>query len=97
MAKIVSACHYPPVATSALLAYEICKPLHVDVVSSCGYLCVIGTHGDLGTSLKWKPPFPDMTEVFKNHTKKAINDSVSLLNARNFINTSLDMSFTDEC
>ena len=42
----------------------------------------MGTHGDLGNTLKWKPPFPDMTEVFKTHTKKAINDAVALVNAR---------------
>ena len=80
--QVVSACHYPPVATSALLTYEICKPLNPDISASCGYLCVMGTHGDLGNTLKWKPPFPDMTEVFKTHTKKAINEAVSLINAR---------------
>lgn len=80
-ATVVSACHYPPVATSALLTYEICKPLHPDLVSSCGFLCAMGTHGDLGNTLKWKPPFPDMSEVFKTHTKKAINDAVALINA----------------
>ncbi|KAL8906142.1 MAG: hypothetical protein Q9171_006398 [Xanthocarpia ochracea] len=80
-AKVVSACHYPPVATSSLLTYEICKTLHPEISSSCGYLCVVGTHGDLGNTLKWDPPFPDMKEVFKTHTKKAINDAVSLLNA----------------
>lgn len=41
----------------------------------------MGTHGDLGTTLKWKPPFPDMTETFKTYSKKAINDAVSLINA----------------
>ncbi|KAL8872448.1 MAG: hypothetical protein Q9174_001918 [Haloplaca sp. 1 TL-2023] len=80
-ATVVSACHYPPVATSALLVYEICKTLHPSIASTCGYLCAMGTHGDLGNTLKWSPPFPDMTEVFKTHTKKAINDAVSLLNA----------------
>ncbi|KAL8794333.1 MAG: hypothetical protein Q9195_003160 [Heterodermia aff. obscurata] len=80
-ALVVSACHYPPVATSALLTYEICRPLHHNTASSCGYLCAMGTHGDLGTALKWKPPFPDMTEVFKVHTKQAINNAVTLINA----------------
>ena len=42
----------------------------------------MGTHGDLGNTLKWKPPFPDMTEVFKIFSKKTINDAVSLINAR---------------
>ncbi|KAL9028477.1 MAG: hypothetical protein Q9196_003167 [Gyalolechia fulgens] len=41
----------------------------------------MGTHGDLGNTLKWEEPFPDMSEVFKTHTKKAINEAVSLLNA----------------
>ena len=80
--QVVSACHYPPVATSALLTYELCKPLNADISASCGHLCAMGTHGDLGNTLKWKPPFPDMTEVFKTHTKKAINEAVSLINAR---------------
>ncbi|MCJ1352412.1 MAG: hypothetical protein MMC33_002396 [Icmadophila ericetorum] len=80
-AIVVSACHYPPVATSALLTYEICKTLHPNIASSCAYLCAMGTHGDLGTTLKWKPPFPDMTETFKMYSKKAINDAVSLINA----------------
>lgn len=79
---MVSACHYPPVATASLLTYEICKLLHPEIASSCGYLCAMGTHGDLGATLKWKPPFPDMSETFKLHTKKSINDAVSLVNAR---------------
>lgn len=43
--------------------------------------CAIGTHGDLGTSVKWQPPFPDMNATFKTHSKKAINDAVALVNA----------------
>jgi nanoRNase/pAp phosphatase (c-di-AMP/oligoRNAs hydrolase) len=80
-ALVVSACHFPPVATSALLTYEICKPLHETLAASTAYLCATGTVGDLGTTLKWQPPFPDMTATFKEHTKKAINDAVALLNA----------------
>lgn len=78
-AQVVSACHYPPVSTSSLLTYEICKPLSPDTASSCAYLACIGTHGDLGNSLRWSPPFPSMT--FKTFTKKSINDAVSLINA----------------
>lgn len=52
------------------------------MASEYGYLCAIGTHGDLGNTLKWLPPFPDMTETFKKHTKKLINDCVSFINAR---------------
>lgn len=79
--QVVSACHYPPVATTSLLTYEICKTLHESLPESLAYLCCIGTHGDLGNTLKWHPPFPDMSATFKQHTKKSINDAVSLLNA----------------
>ncbi|KAH8791625.1 DHH family protein-like protein [Hyaloscypha finlandica] len=80
-AQVVSACHYPPVAPTSLVTFEICKDLDQDIAQECGYLCAIGTHGDLGNTLKWEPPFPDMTETFKKHTKKAINDCVSYINA----------------
>ncbi|EXJ67686.1 uncharacterized protein A1O5_09032 [Cladophialophora psammophila CBS 110553] len=80
-AQVVSACHYPPVSTSSLLTYEICKTLAPDITSSCAYLACIGTHGDLGNTLKWSPPFPDMKETFKAFTKKSINDATSLVNA----------------
>ena len=45
------------------------------------WLAALGTHGDLGSTIKWQPPFPDMTSMFKQHSKKSINDSVSLVNA----------------
>ncbi|KAF7956414.1 hypothetical protein EAE96_003755 [Botrytis aclada] len=80
-ATIVSGCHCPPVPTTALMTYEICKELHPDIAQECGYLCAIGTHGDLGNTIKWIPPFPDMKDTFKKHTKKLINDCVSLINA----------------
>lgn len=89
--QVVSGCHCPPVPTTSLLTYEICKTLHPTIEPDCGYLCAIGTHGDLGNTLKWQPPFPDMSQTFKLHTKKAINDCVSLINARKswLINISL--------
>lgn len=77
----VSACHSPPVATSSLLTYELCQPLHPEVRNRCDWLCIVGTHGDLGNTLKWEPPFPDMKEPLKQHTKKVLNDVVSLVNA----------------
>ncbi|KAH6659068.1 DHH family protein [Truncatella angustata] len=80
-AEHVTACDSPPVATSSLLTYLICSELHDKVKESCDWLCVMGTHGDLGNTLKWEPPFPDMKTTFKTHTKKAINDAVSLINA----------------
>ena len=80
-AEVVSACHYPPVATTSLLTYEICKELDRSIEESCAYLACIGTHGDLGNTLKWTTPFPDMSETFRTHSKKSINDAVSLVNA----------------
>lgn len=78
----VTACHSPPVATSSLLTYLICRDLQPDdVPKACDWLCAMGTHGDLGNTLKWEPPFPDMRDTFKQYTKKAINEAVSLINA----------------
>ncbi|KAI8953629.1 DHH family protein [Xylaria longipes] len=77
----VTACNSPPVATSSLLTYHICSSLHDEVASTCDWLCVMGTHGDLGNALKWEPPFPEMKATFKTYTKKALNDAVSLINA----------------
>ncbi|TPX10067.1 uncharacterized protein E0L32_001264 [Thyridium curvatum] len=77
----VTACHYPPVATTSLLTYLICHEMHEKVEETCDWLCIMGTHGDLGNTFKWEPPFPDMKATLKVHTKKAINDAVSLINA----------------
>ncbi|RDI78980.1 hypothetical protein Vi05172_g11064 [Venturia inaequalis] len=80
-AAFINACNFPPVATSALLTYALCAPLHSDVPTQCDWLCVMGTHGDLGTALKWNSPFPDMQGTMKKYTKKAINDAVARINA----------------
>ncbi|KAK3058034.1 hypothetical protein LTR09_001111 [Extremus antarcticus] len=80
-AAFVSACHSPPVATSSLLTYLLCEPLHPGVRERCDWLCVVGTHGDLGNTLKWEPPFPDMKACMKKYTKKTLNDVVSAVNA----------------
>lgn len=80
-AAFVTACNSPPVATSSLLTYTLCEPLHQDVASLCDWLCVVGTHGDLGNTLKWEPPFPDMKATLKQYTKKLLNDVVSYVNA----------------
>ncbi|KAI5369977.1 Putative DHH phosphoesterase superfamily [Septoria linicola] len=77
----VTACHHPPVATSSLLTYHICEPLHAEVTAKCDWLCIVGTQGDLGNTLKWQPPFPDMTATFKKYKKKTLGDVVSLVNA----------------
>lgn len=77
----VTACNSPPVATSALLTYLVCRPLHPAIEEQCAWLAVLGTHGDLGTNFKWQPPFPDMSTVLKRYTRKKLNDAVSLINA----------------
>lgn len=41
----------------------------------------MGTYGDLDNTLKWESPFPDMKDMFKKYTRKAINDTVPLANA----------------
>lgn len=80
-AEYVTAHDCPPVATSALLTYHICVPLHPDLSEKISWLAALGTHGDLGSTIKWEPPFPDMNATFKKHPKKAINDAVALVNA----------------
>lgn len=77
----VTACHSPPVATSSLLTYHLCSALHTAVPAVCDWLCVLGTLGDLGSALKWEPPFPDMQHVFKTHKKGVLNEAVAQLNA----------------
>jgi hypothetical protein len=79
--EYVTAHDCPPVATSALLTYHICLPLHHDLSDKISWLCALGTHGDLGTTIKWQTPFPDMTSTFKQYSKKSINDAVALVNA----------------
>ena len=80
-AQYVTAHDCPPVATSSLLTYLICEELHPSVEETTSWLAALGTHGDLGNTLKWLPPFPDMTATFKQYSKKAINDAVALINA----------------
>ena len=80
-AEYVTAYDCPPVATSALLTYHICLPLHPDLHDKISWLAALGTHGDLGSTIKWESPFPDMTATFKKHPKKSINDAVAAVNA----------------
>lgn len=51
----------------------------------------MGTLGDLGTSFRFPPPFPekDMKECFKKYTKKTINAAASLINARKLMTSFL--------
>lgn len=80
-AEFVTACLSPPVATTSLLTYLICEELHPHVECKCDWLAVMGTMGDLGSTIKWELPFPNMKQCLKKYTKKALNDGVSMLNA----------------
>lgn len=99
---LVNASHSPPVATSSLLTYTICAPLHASIPSTCGYLCALGTFADLGNSIKWSPPFPDLNTTIKANTKKAITDAIAMLNAprrtsRYDVASALDALVKSEC
>jgi hypothetical protein len=77
---VVSACKYEPVATSSLLTYEICKPLHPHVKRHTDWLAVTGTYGDLGSSTQFQSPFPVELEVTaKQYSKSTFATLVSLL------------------
>ncbi|KAH9916583.1 DHH phosphoesterase [Epithele typhae] len=96
-AVVCSSAACPPVATSATLAFEVCQPLLDDtrrmgqgnaaamdvrvVQERLEWLCAIGTMGDLGTSFKWTPPFPDVRECLRRWTKKTLGEAVALVNA----------------
>jgi hypothetical protein len=79
--KYVTAHDCPPVATSSLLTYLICLPLHPDIKDKTSWIAALGTHGDLGNRLQWKPPFPDMTETFEKHSRSSITLAVARINA----------------
>lgn len=77
----VTASASPPVATSSLLTYLLCLPLHPSIPETCAWLCLLGTYGDLGATIKWLPPFPDLSPHLKLHKKKILTDAVALINA----------------
>lgn len=85
---LVNASRHEPVATSSLLAWVICKPLLAEIVGEpeaddqLKYLAIIGTCGDLSTSVKWDPPWPDLSPELKRWGKSKIGEAVALLNAR---------------
>ena len=83
LVQVVSAYGHEPVATTSLLAYVLCHELHDSLEDKVAWLGVLGTFGDLGSSVKWDPPFPDMGSAIKQHGGKTkYSQAVSLLNAR---------------
>lgn len=87
-AVVCSAAQCPPVATASTLAYVLCVELlngrerKGELKERLDWLCAMGTMGDLGTSFKWEPPFPDMRECLKKWTKKVLGEAIGLVNAR---------------
>ena len=83
-ALTVSACRSPPIATSSLLTYLVCFPLHANIRRECAIPALLGVFGDLGPSaVKWnQPPWPSyLGDVVKSVSKKAIQEAVSMMNA----------------
>lgn len=81
-ALICTAAHSPPIATSALLTYYVCKDLHESLKDQIDYLAIIGTVGDLSATVKWVEPFPPhLGTVMRDQGKKNISDCVGLINA----------------
>lgn len=81
--QVASAYGHEPVATTSLLAYVLCHDLHPTLEEKVAWLGVLGTFGDLGSSVKWHDPFPDMTGAIKQHGGKTkFSQAVSLINAR---------------
>ncbi len=81
--QVASAYGHEPVATTSLLAYVLCHELHPSLEEKVNWLGVLGTFGDLGSGVKWQPPFPDMGSAIKQHGgKQKFSQAVSLINAR---------------
>ncbi|KAL0052534.1 hypothetical protein WJX82_003515 [Trebouxia sp. C0006] len=81
-AKVASAYGHEPVATTSLLAYVLCHDLHPSLEEKVNWLGVLGTFGDLGSGVKWQPPFPDMGSAIKQYGgKQKFSQAVSLINA----------------
>ena len=82
--QVLSAYGHEPVATTSLLAYLCCCELHSSLPELTDWLAVMGTFGDLGSSVKWQPPLPDMAATLKRHGKQKCTQAVSLINAREY-------------
>lgn len=81
---VVTACRSPPIATSSLLTYLVCLPLHETIREGCAIPALLGVFGDLGPSaVKWgQGPWPAyLGDVARRETKKAISEAVSMINA----------------
>lgn len=58
-ATVLTACNSSPIATTSLLTYLTCLPLHPQVREKTDWAALMGVIGDLGTGTKWdEPPWP---------------------------------------
>ncbi|GAA99056.1 uncharacterized protein L969DRAFT_94239 [Mixia osmundae IAM 14324] len=90
-AQVLTACDAQPIATSSLLSYLLCYPLHPQAPAGNDWVAVLGLFGDLGPSeVKFGDPqgvWPVSTEMMmlaasiKRESKKKISDAVGALNA----------------
>lgn len=90
-AEILSACHSPPIATSSLLSYLCCRPLHPDLAASTSWYCILGVFGDLSPNeINWGSPkseWPDSRELIelgeevKRIGKSSLTSAVGAINA----------------
>ncbi|KAL7754228.1 hypothetical protein RI367_000209 [Sorochytrium milnesiophthora] len=80
-AQILSAYGHEPIATSALLTYMLCTSMDSSLAAHLSWLAILGTMGDLGTSVKWDPPFPDLRPDIKRYGRTHFQKAVSLVNA----------------
>ncbi|PWN23556.1 hypothetical protein BCV69DRAFT_295881 [Microstroma glucosiphilum] len=81
---MINASHSPPIATSSLLTWTICRPLWQDPAEAekvIDWLAVLGTAGDLSVNVPWDPPWPDLAPEMKKWSKKRIGTAIALLNA----------------
>ncbi|KAI5848399.1 DHH phosphoesterase [Tricharina praecox] len=81
-AVVVNACAHAPVATSSVLTYAICEPLHAAVEEKAAWLAVLGVFGDLGPSTKLEPPYPPaLAAAKKKYRATHISSLTALMNA----------------
>jgi len=84
-ATVVNACNHHPVATSSLLTYTICSPLHPDVMPKTAWLAVLGIFGDLGVQAmraNLAPPYPEELLLAKKiYRTTHLSNLVALINA----------------
>jgi hypothetical protein len=89
---VLTACNSPPIATSSLLTYLTCAPLHRALPNLTMWYAILGVFGDLSPSeIAWGDPngaWPASKEMIqlgeevKRIGKKALSSAVGAINAR---------------